>query len=55
MSGKRQAPAFLTPGKYPGILEQETGLTPESSGRFGEEKNFFQLPGFEPQTTRCVA
>jgi len=55
MSGKRQAPAFLTPGKYPGILEQEVGLTPEPSGRFGEEKYIFHLPGLETQTVRCVA
>jgi len=37
MSGKCKTSAFLTPGKYPDILEQETGLTPELSGRFGEK------------------
>jgi len=55
MSDKRQAPDFLTPGKYNGILEQEAGLTPEPAGYFGEEKYIFQLPGLEPQTVRGVA
>jgi hypothetical protein len=55
MSSKCQALAPLTLGKYPDILEQEAGLTPELSGRFGEEKSIFQLPGLEPQTVRGVA
>ena len=46
------APPDLPPGKNP--MNGRLGGPQNRSVRFGEEKNFFPLPGFEPRAVEPV-
>jgi hypothetical protein len=56
MSGQLDVPAVLRSEKDPPVpVEWETGRLQSRSGRFGEGKNSFHLPGIESRIVQPVA
>jgi len=49
-------PSRFTPGEEPGYrFNRKLGYPQSRSERLGEEKNVFNLPGFQPRTVQPVA
>jgi hypothetical protein len=56
VSGQLHVPPALPPGKEPLVsMDRRMGESQTRSGRGGEEKNFYPLPGLEPLITQAVA